>query len=161
MTDTQNNQPQTNQPAAAPVVAAPVQTQTSQPVQEDKSLQEAVDKVISNYNGFKDFMGCLSTRALCGIALASFLTLYLAPDCRGLRAPREVYSNGSRQPSGIAVNKNGVQSIMYCETPELLNELKIVSQREGISLDKLLLKVDTERPYGKVSEKEVGRYLGK
>ncbi len=50
---------------------------------------------------------------------------------------------------------------MYCETPELLNELKVISQRKGISLDNLLLKVDTQRPYGKVSEKEVEKYLGK
>ncbi len=169
MTDTQNTQQQTNQPVATPAVApaqvvAPAQPavpQPATPAQEDKSLQEAVDKVISNYKGFKDFMSCFSTKALYGIVAASALVLYLGSDCRGLRAPRDIYSNGAKQPSGIAVNKGGVQSVIYCETPELLNELKIIYQREGISLDKLLLKVDTERPYGQVSEKEVSKYLSK
>lgn len=177
MTDTQNTQPQTNQPAA-PVVAAPAeatpasvptpaeQTQTEEERKREaeerrKQLKENLDKIVNNYNGFKDFMGGLSTKALFGIVLAAASILYLTPDCRGLRAPRDIYSNGNRQPSGIAVDKNGVRSVIYCETPELLNELKVISQREGISLDKLVQKVDTERPYGRITDSEVSKYVKK
>lgn len=176
MTDTnQTNQPQPIQPVQTPAAAEPTpavqptcaeQAQTEEErkraaEEQRKQIKENIDKIVNGYTGFKNFLNGFSTKTLCGIALASAVILYAGSDCRGNRNLRDMYSDGARQPSGIAVNKNGIQSVFYCETPETLNELKIAAQRKGISIDNLLLQIDKERPYGRISEGEVEKYLSK
>ena len=170
MTDTnQTNQPQPTQPVQTLVVPQPTCAEQAQTEEERKradeeqrkQIKENIDKIVNGYTGFKNFLNGFSTKTLCAFAAATFIVLYAGSDCRGNRNLRDIYGNGARQPSGIAVNKNGIQSVFYCETPETLNELKISAQRKGISIDNLLLQADTERPYGRISEGEVRTYLGK